>query len=147
MALASSQQASQLITITQQTFLNIRPIPGSRYRLAIPCGRIAYSRMLTRNLPQRAGQKLSPMGMQALRLSGLQRNNPPWRRSMTDSEEVGDGVAVEGLAVAAWACLRPPLRIRKSAQQSSISSILRPSSFFGGERKAQILGEPPKKIQ
>lgn len=50
------------------------------------------------------------MGMQALRLSGLLRNNPPWRLSMTGLEEVGDGVAVEGLVAVAWewACLRPP---------------------------------------
>ena len=32
---------------------------------------------------------------------------------MTGSEEVGDGVAVVGLAAMAWACLRPPLRDTK----------------------------------
>ena len=57
-----------------------------------------HSRMLTHNLPQRDGQKLRRMGMQALRLSGQLKNNPPWRLSMTGSEEVGDGVAVGGLA-------------------------------------------------
>ena len=99
--LASSQQVSQPTTITRQTFLNIKPIPGSKYRPAIHCGQIAYSRMLTHNSPQRDGQKSHPTGTQALRLSGLLKNNPPWRLSMTGSEEVGGGVAVEGLAAAA----------------------------------------------
>src|ERR1700739_3977421 len=102
--------------------------------------------MLTTNLPQKAGQELSPMGTQALQLSGLLRNSPPWRRSMTDSEEVGGGVAVEGSAAAAWACLQPPLRIQKSAQPSSISSILTQSSFFGVARKATISEITPRRM-